>query len=132
MRSSLLCALLSAVAASAQDMFAGSMRQDDATGFIPVDDQVVENHPVAAQMFEKVSFINAISSAMDKREDPVPEDGEPDPDRPVVTVQDVYVLQCSDAGFRGTCLAFGSKPGSCGELCGDRSMCRFADTDGLF
>lgn len=29
----------------------------------------------------------------------------------------VYLLQCTDAGFRGDCLVFGSKPGSCGTFC---------------
>ncbi|KAK2045218.1 hypothetical protein LZ31DRAFT_541332 [Colletotrichum somersetense] len=38
---------------------------------------------------------------------------EPDANRTVTTPPDVFVLQCTDAGFRGDCLVFGAPPGQC-------------------
>ncbi|KAK1596918.1 uncharacterized protein LY79DRAFT_667067 [Colletotrichum navitas] len=38
---------------------------------------------------------------------------EPNPDRNVTTPENIFVLQCTDAGFRGDCLVFGSPPGQC-------------------
>jgi hypothetical protein len=43
-------------------------------------------------------------------------DPEPDPNRPAVTPDYVFVLQCLEAGFRGDCLVFGAPPGQCGKL----------------
>ncbi|EFQ26802.1 hypothetical protein CGRA01v4_08928 [Colletotrichum graminicola] len=38
---------------------------------------------------------------------------ETDPDSNVTTPDNVFVLQCTDPGFRGNCLVFGSPPGQC-------------------
>ncbi|KAK2008336.1 hypothetical protein LZ32DRAFT_621524 [Colletotrichum eremochloae] len=38
---------------------------------------------------------------------------EPNPNRPEETPDYVYVLQCTESGFRGDCLVFGSPPGTC-------------------
>ncbi|KAK1971939.1 hypothetical protein LY78DRAFT_676466 [Colletotrichum sublineola] len=38
---------------------------------------------------------------------------EPNPNRPEETPDYVYVLQCTESGFRGDCLVFGSPPGKC-------------------
>ncbi|KAK1990208.1 hypothetical protein LX36DRAFT_676049 [Colletotrichum falcatum] len=50
-------------------------------------------------------------AAIDARDQPT--EPEPNPDRPDVTPDYVYVLQCDDSGFRGDCLVFGSPPGEC-------------------
>lgn len=41
---------------------------------------------------------------------------EPDPSRPATTPKYVFVLQCTENGFRGDCLVFGAAPGKCGKL----------------
>lgn len=33
----------------------------------------------------------------------------------VVTPDNIFVLQCTEAGFREPCLVFGAPPGQCGE-----------------
>ncbi|KAK8026446.1 hypothetical protein PG991_003502 [Apiospora marii] len=38
---------------------------------------------------------------------------EPDPSRPATTPEYVFVLQCTENGFRGDCLVFGAAPGKC-------------------
>lgn len=35
--------------------------------------------------------------------------------RQVVTPDNIFVLQCVDAGFREPCLVFGAAPGDCGK-----------------
>ncbi|KAK1655836.1 hypothetical protein BDP81DRAFT_486936 [Colletotrichum phormii] len=41
------------------------------------------------------------------------QDGEPDPNRNETNPNIIFVLQCTDAGFRGDCLVFGASPGYC-------------------
>ncbi|KAK1726096.1 hypothetical protein CaCOL14_003795 [Colletotrichum acutatum] len=41
------------------------------------------------------------------------QDGEPDPNRNETNPETIFVLQCTDAGFRGDCLVFGASPGDC-------------------
>ncbi|KAK2030292.1 hypothetical protein LX32DRAFT_651709 [Colletotrichum zoysiae] len=38
---------------------------------------------------------------------------EPNPDRNVTTPDNIFVVQCTGAGFRGDCLVFGAAPGEC-------------------
>ncbi|KAK2780404.1 hypothetical protein CKAH01_00348 [Colletotrichum kahawae] len=41
------------------------------------------------------------------------QEAEPDPNRNETNPDVVFLLQCTDAGFRGDCLVFGAAPGSC-------------------
>ncbi|WQF83306.1 hypothetical protein CDEST_08320 [Colletotrichum destructivum] len=45
-----------------------------------------------------------------RHEGPEPE---PDANRTVVTPENIFVLQCTEPGFRGDCLVFGATPGDC-------------------
>ncbi|CAG8956816.1 hypothetical protein HYFRA_00011205 [Hymenoscyphus fraxineus] len=52
---------------------------------------------------------------------------EPDPNRPIVTPALIFVLQCTDAGFRGNCIVFGARPGRCGKSHSLQESCSNAD-----
>ncbi|CAG8977543.1 hypothetical protein HYALB_00008724 [Hymenoscyphus albidus] len=52
---------------------------------------------------------------------------EPDPNRPIVTPPLIFVLQCTDAGFRGNCIVFGARPGRCGKSHSSQESCSDAD-----
>ncbi|GJC82986.1 hypothetical protein ColLi_05824 [Colletotrichum liriopes] len=41
------------------------------------------------------------------------QEAEPDPNRNETNPDLVFLLQCTDAGFRGDCLVFGASPGDC-------------------
>lgn len=51
------------------------------------------------------------------RRQAVPDDATPDPNRNITTPENIFVLQCDLAGFRGDCLVFGAAPGKCGMCC---------------
>ncbi|WYZ33898.1 hypothetical protein EsH8_I_000174 [Colletotrichum jinshuiense] len=78
---------------------------------ITVADSVKADHPEAYAAFLSAPLIQ-LDLTTEKRQT-VPEDGTPDPDRPVVTPDNIFVLQCSIAGFQGECLSFGAPPGRC-------------------
>ncbi|KAF6807444.1 hypothetical protein CSOJ01_08173 [Colletotrichum sojae] len=83
---------------------------------IPLVESLKASHPEAYAAFLTAPLINldpASAGAAEKRQ-AVPGDGQPNGTRPIVTPENIFVLQCSDAGFRGECLSWGAPPGRCG------------------
>ncbi|TKW55056.1 hypothetical protein CTA1_13238 [Colletotrichum tanaceti] len=68
-------------------------------------------HKAAYDAFQKAPKI-VLGAAVSKRQ-AVPGDGVPDPDRPASTPENIFLLQCTEAGFLGDCLSFGAPPGRC-------------------
>lgn len=84
---------------------------------IPLAESLKTSHPEAYAAFLTAPMINldpASAEAAQKRQ-AVPGDGQPNGTRPIVTPENIFVLQCSDAGFRGECLSWGAPPGTCGK-----------------
>lgn len=111
MHSSLASIIMAAATLHQASAFTG-FEQNEMNGMVPVADKLMSLHPEIVPVLQSTPFLNALP-ALDKREDPVPVDGQPDPNRQVVTPQNVYVLQCTEPGFRGNCLVFGAAPGKC-------------------
>lgn len=82
---------------------------------IPIDESV-KQHADAFVAFLIAPLVTLSSTESITARQEVPEDATPDPNRPVVTPENIFVLQCSDAGFQGECLSFGAPPGDCGMI----------------
>ncbi|KXH61975.1 hypothetical protein CSAL01_00981 [Colletotrichum salicis] len=83
------------------------------TNIITVAQSVQEKHPEAFAAFQKSNLINLVATTEKRQE--VPGDGNPDPNRPPVIPDNIFLLQCSEAGFLGECLSWGAPPGRCGK-----------------
>ncbi|KAK7444959.1 hypothetical protein Landi51_08317 [Colletotrichum acutatum] len=81
------------------------------TNIITVAQSVQEKHPEAFAAFQKSNLINLV--ATNEKRQAVPGDGNPDPNRPPVIPENIFLLQCSEAGFLGECLSWGAPPGRC-------------------
>ncbi|KAL2879751.1 hypothetical protein SGCOL_004794 [Colletotrichum sp. CLE4] len=81
------------------------------TNIITVAQSVQEKHPEAFAAFQKSNLINLVATTEKRQE--VPGDGNPDPNRPPVIPDNIFLLQCSEAGFLGECLSWGAPPGRC-------------------
>lgn len=103
----------SAVLASLAFQPAGAVPAPQENSVINLAAVVKADHPEAYAAFLKAPKIT-LDGAVRKRQ-AVPGDGNPDPDRPPVTPDNIFLLQCSDAGFLGECLSFGAPPGRCGK-----------------
>ncbi|TID03757.1 hypothetical protein CH35J_001867 [Colletotrichum higginsianum] len=101
----------SAVLASLAFQPAGAVPAPQENSVINLAAVVKADHPEAYAAFLKAPKIT-LDGAVWKRQ-AVPGDGNPDPDRPPVTPDNIFLLQCSDAGFLGECLSFGAPPGRC-------------------
>ncbi|KAL3417483.1 hypothetical protein PVAG01_10493 [Phlyctema vagabunda] len=74
---------------------------------IPIVGSVVNS--AAYEVFSNVNTpVLNLADIVSKRQD-----AEPSPDRNVTTPENVFILQCLDAGFRGDCQVFGAPPGQC-------------------
>ncbi|OHF04239.1 hypothetical protein CORC01_00578 [Colletotrichum orchidophilum] len=78
---------------------------------IAVAQIVQQKHPEAYAAFQNSSLI--ILGATTQKRQEVPGDGNPDPNRPPVIPDNIFLLQCSEAGFLGECLSWGAPPGRC-------------------
>ncbi|GKT56028.1 hypothetical protein ColTof3_03367 [Colletotrichum tofieldiae] len=103
--------LASIVLASLAFQHANGLPAPEDNGIIKIAAEVQSDHPDAYAAFLRAPKI-ILGSAAQKRQ-AVPGDGNPDPDRPPVTPENIFLLQCSDAGFLGECLSFGAPPGRC-------------------
>ncbi|KAF9877480.1 carboxylesterase [Colletotrichum karsti] len=103
--------LTSLVVASAAISQAAALPTVQENSLIPLSDTLKTSHPEAYAAFMSAPFIN-LDSTNEKRQE-VPVDGQPNSTRPIVTPKNIFVLQCSDAGFRGDCLSWGAPPGRC-------------------
>lgn len=99
---SLAAAVPTVIKASTVETFGGSLSDS------------IKSHPDAYAAFQQADVYNILPNGQVSRRQAVPVDATPDPDRNVTTPENIFVLQCSDAGFRGECLVFGAAPGSCG------------------
>ncbi|KAK1990927.1 hypothetical protein LX36DRAFT_716431 [Colletotrichum falcatum] len=68
-------------------------------------------HPEAYAVFLRAPRV-VLDDTVQKRQK-VPGDGNPPPNRPPITPDNIFVLQCPDAGFLGDCISFGAPPGRC-------------------
>ncbi|GJC77295.1 hypothetical protein ColLi_00133 [Colletotrichum liriopes] len=98
--------LASIVLASLAFQHANGLPAPEDNGIIKIAAEVQSDHPDAYAAFLRAPKI-ILGSAAQKRQ-AVPGDGSPDPSRPPVTPENIFVLQCSDAGFLGECLSFGA------------------------
>ncbi|KAK8139367.1 hypothetical protein PG984_002747 [Apiospora sp. TS-2023a] len=74
---------------------------------LELDEKVVNS--AAYEPFKASARVLAKSDAQAARR----AEQEPDPSRPATTPEYVFVLQCTENGFRGDCLVFGAAPGKC-------------------
>ncbi|KAK8067369.1 hypothetical protein PG997_014116 [Apiospora hydei] len=74
---------------------------------VPIAESVMNS--AAFQPFQKSAKILARTGDAPSRR----AEQEPDPSRPATTPEYVFVLQCTENGFRGDCLVFGAAPGKC-------------------
>lgn len=81
---------------------------------IPLTVGLKNAHPEAFAAF-MVAPIYDLGPKLSSKRQAVPVDATPDPNRTVVTPENVFVLQCSDAGFQGDCISWGAPPGDCGK-----------------
>lgn len=91
-----------------------------------IGDTVKTTHPEAYNAFMTSPLIT-LEGTVSRRQD-VPADSTPDPNRPIVTPPNIFVLQCDLAGFRGNCLSFGAAPGDCVNYSSFNSTQAFLDT----
>ncbi|WYZ39086.1 hypothetical protein EsH8_III_001000 [Colletotrichum jinshuiense] len=73
-------------------------------GDLPLTNDVVNS--AAFEVFQVTDV--KLATKLDARQE-----GEPDPNRNETNPEYVFVLQCTDPGFRGDCLVFGASPGDC-------------------
>ncbi|KAK1593426.1 uncharacterized protein LY79DRAFT_579261 [Colletotrichum navitas] len=78
---------------------------------IKVAPDVQSGHPEAYAVFMRAPRI--ILGDVARKRQAVPGDGNPDPNRAPITPDNIFVLQCPDAGFLGDCISFGAPPGRC-------------------
>lgn len=64
--------------------------------------------------FQKADVLNLLDDGIVSRRQVVPLDATPNPNRNHTIPDNVFVLQCTDPGFRAECLVFGAAPGKCG------------------
>ncbi|KAK7965759.1 uncharacterized protein PG986_000036 [Apiospora aurea] len=74
---------------------------------VPIAESVINS--AAFQPFQKSAKVLARTGDAPSRR----AEQEPDPTRPATTPEYVFVLQCTENGFRGDCLVFGAAPGKC-------------------
>ncbi|TDZ39506.1 hypothetical protein CTRI78_v010558 [Colletotrichum trifolii] len=96
---------------------AGAVPTEKRSALVPLSDKFLsdelkDTHPDAYAVFLTTPFVK-LDSAGKRRRQEVPEDGTPNGTRPITTPENIFVLQCSDAGFRGECLVWGAPPGRC-------------------
>ncbi|GKT51221.1 uncharacterized protein ColSpa_11402 [Colletotrichum spaethianum] len=60
----------------------------------------------AFEQFQKAGVVSTVNLK-------ARQEAEPDPNRNETNPDLIFLLQCTDAGFRGDCLVFGSSPGDC-------------------
>lgn len=90
-------------------------------GNIAVADAVQNIDPEIYATFQTTP-VYSIEKVATKPRQAVPIDATPDPNRPVVTPENIFVLQCDLPGFHpiskkfSGCLVYGAPPGDCGEL----------------
>ncbi|OLN83332.1 hypothetical protein CCHL11_03106 [Colletotrichum chlorophyti] len=78
---------------------------------VHIADIVKADHPKAYAAFLAAPKI-VLDTSLDRRQE-VPVDGNPNSTRPITTPENIFVLQCSEAGFQGDCLSWGAPPGRC-------------------
>ncbi|KAL0931187.1 uncharacterized protein CTRU02_213922 [Colletotrichum truncatum] len=106
-----LTTLTSLVLASMAIPQIGALPAVQENTLIPLSDSLKATHPEAYAAFLTAPFIN-LEATNEKRQE-VPVDGQPNSTRPITTPKNIFVLQCSDAGFQGECLSWGAPPGKC-------------------
>ncbi|KAK8859593.1 hypothetical protein PGQ11_010327 [Apiospora arundinis] len=74
---------------------------------VPVVESVM-NSAAFAPFKSSAKVLAKSEAASSRRAEP-----EPDAGRPATTPEYVFVLQCTENGFRGDCLVFGAAPGQC-------------------
>ncbi|KAK8017874.1 hypothetical protein PG993_014200 [Apiospora rasikravindrae] len=85
----------------------GSLHLLAADAQVPIAESVMNS--AAFEPFQKSAKVLASESDAPSRR----AEQEPDPSRPATTPEYVFVLQCTENGFRGDCLVFGAAPGKC-------------------
>ncbi|KAK2011905.1 hypothetical protein LZ32DRAFT_659203 [Colletotrichum eremochloae] len=94
-----LTAFISIVMASLVFQQANALPGPAKRSLIKIAPHVQSGHPEAYDAFLRAPSI--VLGDVAQRRQSVPGDGKPDPNRPSITPDNIYVLQCRDAGFLG-------------------------------